>query len=101
MPDRTGTAVPLADALDASEPLAKLALRLRESAARFACIRGHLPGPLAEQTRPGPIDTDGWTLLADNAAVAAKLRQLVPLFQEQLARQQHAELPLRVRVRGR
>jgi Dna[CI] antecedent, DciA len=101
MSARVQSALPLADALQASEPLARLSERLRESNRRFACIQPALPGNLAAHAHPGPIDAQGWTLLADNAAVAAKLRQLVPRIDALLAEQNHAPLPLRVRVRTR
>jgi hypothetical protein len=101
MPAHAKPALPLADALKASAPLAKLSERLRESNRRFACIQPALPGNLATQAHPGPIDTQGWTLLADNAAVAAKLRQLVPKIDALLNEQNLAPLPVRVRVRTR
>jgi hypothetical protein len=100
MPAHAQPALPLSDALQASEPLARLAERLRESKRRFECIATVLPDALAAHTQPGPVDVHGWTLLAANAAVAAKLRQLVPLFVTRLAAQGFAELPLRVKVQN-
>jgi hypothetical protein len=100
MPAHAQPALPLSDALQASEPLARLAERLRESKRRFECIAPVLPGALAAQAQPGPVDEHGWTVLAANAAVAAKLRQLVPLFAARLAEQGFAELPLRVKVQN-
>jgi hypothetical protein len=98
MPAHAQPALPLADALQSSEPLARLAERLRESKRRFECIAPVLPDALATQARPGPVDGHGWTVLAGNAAVAAKLRQLVPLFAARLAEAGFADLPLRVKV---
>jgi hypothetical protein len=100
MPAHAQPALPLSDALQASEPLARLAERLRESKRRFECIAPVLPGTLAAQAQPGPVDMHGWTVLAANAAVAAKLRQLVPLFVARLAEHGFAELPLRVKVQN-
>ena len=91
-------AVPLADALHGSAPLQRLAERVRESKQRFACIQRLLPAPLAVDIRPGPVDADGWTLLARTSAVAAKLRQLVPLIEAELAQQQFCAVPVRVKV---
>lgn len=88
----------MADALHASEPLARLAERLRESKRRFDCIAPALPDALAAHALPGPLDAHGWTVLAENAAVAAKLRQLVPLLAQRLAEHGFAVLPLRVKV---
>lgn len=73
-------ALPIGQALAQSAPLARLQSLLRESNARFAAIATAMPPSLAQQVRPGPVSHDdgGWTLLARNAAVAAKLRQLLP-----------------------
>jgi hypothetical protein len=100
MPAHAQPALPLSDALRASEPLARLAERLRESKRRFECIAPVLPGALAAQAQPGPVDMHGWTVLAANAAVAAKLRQLVPLFVARLAEHGFSDLPLRVKVQN-
>ena len=90
--------MPLANAMQASRPLALLAERLRESKRRYDCIAPVLPDALAGQTQPGPVDEHGWTLLAANAAVAAKLRQLVPLLAARLSEQGFGDQPLRVKV---
>jgi hypothetical protein len=94
-------ALPLSDALRSSKPLALLAERLRESKRRFDCIAPGLPDALAVQIQPGPVDEHGWTVLAANAAVAAKLRQLVPLLTARLMEQGFGDLPLRVKVHTR
>ena len=101
MPAHVRPAVPLADALQSSEPLARLAERLKDSKRRFECIEALLPPPLAAQARPGPVDAHGWTLLALTPGVAAKLRQLVPLFEAQLVRNGHGPLPIRIKVQPR
>lgn len=90
--------LPIRQALDASEPLARLAQRLRESQQRFDAVCPALPPLLQAHVRPGPIDEAGWSLLAANGAVAAKLRQLVPVLQQRLATQGWAETPIRVKV---
>jgi hypothetical protein len=98
MPAPAQPALPLSDALQASEPLARLAERLRDSKRRFDCVAPLLPGALAAQAHPGPVDMHGWTVLAANAAVAAKLRQLVPLLAAELSKAGHATLPIRIKV---
>jgi len=98
MPARVQPAVPLADALQDSEPLARLAERLKDSRRRFECIEALLPPSLAAQAKPGPVDVHGWTLLARTPAGAAKLRQLVPLFEAQLLQAGLAVLPIRIKV---
>ena len=40
-------------------------------------VRPLLPAALARHVRPGPVDAEGWSLLAANAGVAAKLRHHV------------------------
>lgn len=90
----------LSDALQRSAPLAALAARLQASNARFEAIRPGLPPALRTQVKPGPIDEEGWSLLAANAAVAAKLRHLLPLLDGLLRDQGLAPLPIRVRIIG-
>ena len=92
--------LPLARALDQNSSLASLARRLAQSNARYAAIVMHLPEPLRVQVRPGPIDDEGWSLLASNAAVAAKLRHLLPRLNDTLREQGWPELPIRVHIRA-
>ncbi len=94
----TPDALPIARALGANTTLVRLQQLLRDSNARFEAIRASLPGPLAAHVRPGPLDAQSWSLLAANAAVAAKLRQLQPRLEEAL---QHAGWPpvvLRIKI---
>ena len=91
----------LADAIDRDAGLAALARRLAQSEARWTAVRGQLPETLREHLRPGPIDDEGWTVLASNAAVAAKLRHLLPHLQSTLREQGWPELAIRVRIRAR
>lgn len=103
--DKPAEAVPAAlsadDAMRSSGALSRLRERLDESRRRFEAIRDLLPGALAEQAAPGPIDDDGaWTLLAANGSAAAKLRQLRPRIEERLAERGWATQAMRVRVRA-
>jgi hypothetical protein len=93
-------AMPIHEALEASAPLANLARRLRESNARFESIRGGLPPALQAHVRPGPVDEEGWALLAENASVAAKLRHLMPRLEEALRDAGWATVALRIRVQS-
>lgn len=72
-------------ALARSTPLARLAVLLRDSRARFETVAPHLPPLLKPHVRPGPLDDVGWSLLAENNAVASKLRQLQPRLEQALA----------------
>ncbi|KQW74156.1 MULTISPECIES: hypothetical protein [unclassified Methylibium] len=93
-------ALPIGDALAQSEPLVRLQALLRESNARFDVIRPLLPAALAAQVRPGPVDEQGWALLAGNTAVAAKLRQLLPRFEAALQQQGWKGSAIRIRVQS-
>ena len=94
-------ALPIHDALIESEPLARLRQRLAESQQRFEAILPCLPAALASQVSPGPLDEQGWALLAANAAVAAKLRQLQPLFEEALRQRGWQSNAIRIKVQSR
>lgn len=87
---------PVADALRAHEGLSQLSARLDASRRRLRIISPALPGNLLASLQPGPLDEDGWSLLAANAAVAAKLRHLLPRLEALLAQ---AGLPGHIRVK--
>lgn len=91
-------ALPLTEALRQSAPLADLRRRLRESAERLDVIRNCLPAGLLAHVQAGPIDAEGWTLLAANAAVAAKLKQLRPRLEAALAARGDVITTVRVKV---
>lgn len=91
-------ALRLRDALARSAPLTALRSRLQESDRRFDAIRPHLPEALAAHVRPGPLDDQGWSLLAANPAVAAKLRQLLPRLQAALDAAGFAKVALRTKI---
>ncbi len=93
-------ALPIGDALAQSAPLARLQSLLRESNARFELIRPLLPAALAQHVRPGPVDDEGWALLAGNAAVAAKLRQLLPRLEAALEQGGGKSSAIRIRVQS-
>jgi hypothetical protein len=88
---------PVRVALAQSEPLARLMERVAESKRCLELVGGQLPPALRAQVRPGPLDERGWALLVPNAAVAAKLRQSLPLLAEVL--QQAGRAPGEIRVR--
>jgi hypothetical protein len=66
-------------------PLASLMQRLQMSEACLAEVRRHLTPAMASQVKAGGVDEEGWTLLAPNSAVSAKLRQLQPRLMDALA----------------
>lgn len=55
---------------------------------------------MAAHVRAGPLDAEGWSLLAANPAVAAKLRQLQPRLDAALADSGWPALALRIKVRA-
>ncbi len=97
MRPRTEPTLPISEALKRSTPLARLEQLLRESQSRYAAVRPLLPPALAAHVKPGPIDEQGWSLLAPNSAVAAKLRMLQPRLERQL--QQQGWKPWNIRVK--
>jgi hypothetical protein len=98
LPPAVPNALPLTEALRQSAPLADLRRRLRESAQRLETIRACLPAGLWSHVQAGPVDADGWTLLATNAAVAAKLKQLRPRLEAALAAQGNTPATVRIKV---
>jgi hypothetical protein len=98
--ETTPVAQPVADALRRHPALAALGQRLAESNARYACILPCLPAGLAAHVQPGPLDDEGWSLLAANAAVAAKLRHLLPRLQDTLLAQGWQATAIRVRLQA-
>jgi len=99
-PTSNAPATRIDQALAASAPLAHLRALLRESNERFETIRPLLPTGLSSQVRPGPVDAAGWCLLAANTSVAAKLRQLIPHFEQALLERDGKPSAIRVRVQS-
>ena len=96
----TPDALGIGQALQRSATLARLRALIGESNERFAAIRALLPPALVAHVRPGPIDDTGWSLLAANASVAAKLRQLQPRLEGALLDQGWPARSIRVKVQA-
>ena len=75
---------PIGQALAGSEPLVALTQRLRASQARLDAVLPLLAPAMRPFVKAGPIDEAGWTLLATNSAVTAKLRQMLPALEAHL-----------------
>ena len=88
--------LPVAQALRQHDGLARLGERLEASRRRLRIIAPALPGNLLASVQSGPLDEEGWSLLVANAAVAAKLRHLLPRLEALLAQ---AGLPGRIRIK--
>jgi hypothetical protein len=93
--------MPIAEALRASAPLGRLGERLRLSNALFAAVAPVVPVNLVGAVSAGPVDDEGWSLLCANAAVAAKLRQLVPHLEHRLHELGHPVAAIRIKVQAR
>ena len=94
-------AMPIAEALRASAPLGRLSERLRLSNALFAAVAPLVPATLAGGVSAGPVVDEGWSLLCANAAVAAKLRQLVPHLEQRLREVGQPVAAIRIKVQPR
>jgi hypothetical protein len=90
---------PVAGVLARHGGLADLTARLARSQACLALLHDDLPDGLRDAVRAGPIDDSGWSLLVANAAVAAKLRHLVPRLEASLQARGGPALPIRIRIR--
>ncbi len=88
------------EALAGSDALAQLSRRVQQSQQRLAMIAPLLPAAMQGSVRAGPIDEAGWSLLASNNAVAAKLRQMLPALQAHLQSLGIDGPPLRVKLLG-
>ncbi len=88
----------ISQAIAQSEPLAALAQRLRASQSRLDALLPLLPVAMRPHVKAGPIDEAGWTLLATNSAVSAKLRQMLPSLEAHLRTRGWAGPPVRVKM---
>ena len=88
----------IVDALAGSAPLARLRAALRDAEARFDAVSPLIPATMRPHVRPGGTDEEGWTLLAANPSVAAKLRQLGPRLESRLHERGWAECKVRIKV---
>ena len=95
---RLRQAVSVLQAAEASPQLASLATRARESAERLAAVRALLPGGMATQVEAGPIEGQDWCLLVRSNAAAAKLRQMLPMLQQHLARRGLPVAAIRLKI---
>jgi hypothetical protein len=91
----------VAQVMRGDNPLAALLAQHRRATACMAHIQPLLPPNLRGLTRPGPIDGHAWTLLVDNTAAAAKLRQLLPMLQAALQAQEPLLEVIRLKVSPR
>lgn len=80
-PSRSWTVL---QATQQSPTLARLSELAADSTARLHCVTPLLPAALRKNIKAGPVDDGVWCLVVDNNAVAAKVRQLLPVLMAQL-----------------
>ena len=64
--------------------LAQLIARQKESLARLQAIEGLIPPMLRTSVKSGPFEDGAWCLMLSNNTTAAKIRQLLPIFEKKL-----------------
>jgi hypothetical protein len=74
-------ATPISRALEGHAGLAHLTEMARAAQSRLATIKKALPPSIHPSLSAGAVDAEGWTLLVNSAAAAAKLRQFQPQLQ--------------------
>lgn len=58
--------------------------RQKESSVRLLAIEGLIPPMLRPLVKSGPFEDGAWCLMLGNNTTAAKVRQLLPTFEEKL-----------------
>lgn len=91
---------PLSEALGANATLGRLLERLRESEARLSTVKQVMPPAIRTHVKAGVLDDEGWNLLAPNGAVAAKLRQCLPLLEQVMIENGWPRITIRVKVQS-
>jgi len=74
----------LLQASESNPGLAKLMDQQRESLSRLKAIDKLIPATLRPFVKSGPFEDGAWCLMLSNNTTAAKLRQLLPTFEEKL-----------------
>lgn len=98
---RRSQAYTLLQASEESPTLAGLMARARDSQARLQAIAPLLPPGLRAAVQAGPVQEGEWCLLVQGNAVAAKLRQMVPMLLARLRTQGWDTGSIRIKVTGR
>jgi len=79
--------------------LAKLMAQQQESLNRLRAITTLIPAPLRPFVKSGPFEDGAWCLMLSNNTTAAKLRQLLPTFEEKLRTSGLEVKSIRLKVR--
>ena len=89
---------PVMQAIEQSVSLASLLQVHRQSAQYLQEVKNLLPPGMREHIKAGPVDENGWCLLVQHNAAAAKLRQLLPALSAHLRVKGHPVNTIRVKV---
>ncbi len=92
--------ITLKQASEEAPVLAPLLARLYEANQRFKAIELLIPVLLRPSVKAGPVEGTNWCLVVKNNAVAAKMRQLVPLLQTRLNAQGWEVTTIRVVIQS-
>ncbi|QHI98152.1 DUF721 domain-containing protein [Xylophilus rhododendri] len=95
---RRHQAVTLQKAASESPGLHRLVALARESGERLRRCESLIPPMLRARIQAGPVEGSEWCLLAENNAVAAKLRQLLPALAAHLRSHGSDVQSIRVKV---
>jgi len=95
---RLQSTLTLHQAVGESQTLARLTQRVHESNQRLKAIEALIPSTLRPAVKAGPIDDENWCLLVSGNAAAAKIRQLIPLMQDNLHRQGWKVATIRLKI---
>jgi hypothetical protein len=99
-PKRRNTAVTVMEATQSSPMLAQLVAMADQSRERLEALAPLIPKALHNHILPGPTEGNKWSLLVDNNAVAAKLRQIIPALESHLKSRGLGQTSIRLRVRS-
>lgn len=97
---RRSQAFTLLQASEESPTLAGLMARAREAQQRLQAIAPLLPPGLRAAVTAGPVEDGEWCLLVEGNAVAAKLRQMLPMLMARLRVQGWETKGIRIKVRS-
>ena len=97
---RRTQAFTLLQASEDSPTLASLMARARDAQARLQAITPLLPPAMRASVQAGPVEDAEWCLLVQGNAVAAKLRQMVPMLLARLRTQGWDTRSIRIKVRN-
>lgn len=93
-------AITLMQASEEAPVLAPLLALMRESSERLRVVEPLIPVLLRPSVQAGPIEGNTWCLVVKNNAVAAKLRQLLPLLQARLRDHGWEVSAIRLKIQG-